>query len=64
MILTKTADLCLRCGGQMTSYIDEHDDLCLTCGWVRYAKEAEPMQKKKRGRPRGYSRKGGIRLDE
>ena len=65
LVLTIVADKCKRCEGLMTSF-DEGEFICILCGWVDYAEKiAKPIDGsvRKRGRPKGYSRKGNIRLD-
>jgi len=58
------ADKCKRCQGMMTPYIDKEDSICLTCGWVNYKYSNLPIPtQKKQGRPRGYTRRGKIRLN-
>lgn len=66
MVVAEIIDKCQRCDGVMTPFIDKGEDICVTCGWVKYLGEIPPHKpsNKKRGRPRGYTRrKGFIRRD-
>ena len=56
---------CEHCGRGMMTPFGDGDNVCVSCGWVKYEYTPEDIKKisKKQGRPKGYTRRGKTRLD-